>query len=391
MRILITSNSGAGHLGPLFPFARAFLRAGDDVVLAAPAKTRAMVEAAGVPFHALDDPPEDEIRAAQASFDRITNDEAGVIMMRDVFGGIHVRASLPGVIAAIRDLRPDVVLREPTEYAGLLAAERVGVRHGRIAIMAAGTETWGMPLVAPALDRHRRRLRLAPDPGGIRAAAAPYLTVIPEAMEDPADPGPAHALRFREPQPPAPPLAADWWDAGDHRPLVYATYGSVMPSLAGVAELFEATIAALAQLPVRALFTIGNEIDLATLPAAPPNVHVERWVPQYAVMPYTAAMISHGGAGTTRMALAAGVPAVVVPGIADQFRNAERVARLGAGIGLAGAAEAPERLLGAVRALLDEPRFTIAARRVADEVAALPPIAHASAALHEQLRPARAA
>src|SRR3712207_1770617 len=115
MRILITSNSGAGHLGPLFPFARAFLRAGDDVLLAAPAKTRAMVEAAGVPFHPLADPPEQERAAAMADFPRLSNDEAGVIMMRRVFGGIHLRASLPGVIAAIRDFLPDVVLREPTE------------------------------------------------------------------------------------------------------------------------------------------------------------------------------------------------------------------------------------------------------------------------------------
>jgi UDP:flavonoid glycosyltransferase YjiC (YdhE family) len=171
MRILITSNSGAGHLGPLFPFARAFMDGGDDVLLAAPAKTREMVEAAGVPFHPLADPPEDEVGAAMAEFPRLTNDEQGAIMMREVFGGIHVRASLPGIIDAIRDLRPDVVLREPTEFAAVLAAERVGIPHGRIAIMAAGTERWATPLVAPVLDRHRRRLHLAPDPRAARLAA----------------------------------------------------------------------------------------------------------------------------------------------------------------------------------------------------------------------------
>src|SRR5215210_2568334 len=156
-----------------------------------------------------------------------------------------------------------------------------------------------------------------------------------------------------------------------------------MPSLPGFQDLFAATAAALAALPVRALFTVGNEIDLSTLPPLPPNVRLERWVPQHAVMAHTAAMVSHGGAGTTRMALAAGVPAVVVPGIADQFRNAERVARLGAGLALANASEAPERLEDALRALLGEPRFTVAARRVAAEVAALPPLADASGVLYE--------
>ena len=35
MRILITSNRGAGHIEPLTPFAHALLRAGDDVLLLA--------------------------------------------------------------------------------------------------------------------------------------------------------------------------------------------------------------------------------------------------------------------------------------------------------------------------------------------------------------------
>ena len=48
-------------------------------------------------------------------------------VMREVFAGIDARTSLPGVLRAVADYRPDVILREPTEYAGLLAAERLGV------------------------------------------------------------------------------------------------------------------------------------------------------------------------------------------------------------------------------------------------------------------------
>ena len=44
-------------------------------------------------------------------------------------------------------------------------------------------------------------------------------------------------------------------------------------------------------------------------------------------MPHAAAVVGHGGFGTTMMALAAGVPQVVVPLFAfDQTINAERVA-----------------------------------------------------------------
>ena len=159
----------------------------------------------------------------------------------------------------------------------------------------------------------------------------------------------------------------------------------------GFPELFRATVAALADLPVRALFTIGAGTDRAALGPAPSNVHVEPWVPQAAVMPHAAAMVSHGGSGTTRMALAAGVPSVVVPGFADQPRNAERVAELGAGIALPEWREGVTGIGDAVRRVLSDPSYRLAAERVAAEVAALPPIDDAMAVLGDWLELARAA
>jgi UDP:flavonoid glycosyltransferase YjiC (YdhE family) len=158
MRILMTSNRGAGHLGPLLPFARSFLAAGHDVVLAAPATQREPVEAAGVPFHPLPEPPQDQIDDVQRPFPQLSHEEAGRRQMQQVFAGIMAQASLPELLRMIAARRPAVVLREPTEYAGLLAAERLAVPHGRIGIMAHAAETWSMSLVAPVLDRHRERL-----------------------------------------------------------------------------------------------------------------------------------------------------------------------------------------------------------------------------------------
>ena len=246
-----------------------------------------------------------------------------------------------------------------------------------------------MPVVAAVLDRHRERLGLRPDPLGVRITDSPYLTVIPEALEAPEDLGPPHAMRFREVEPAAGPLP-DWWGA-DELPLVYATYGSVIPMLPGFATLFRATVTALGELPVRALFTIGTEVAREALGPVPANVRVERWIPQSAVMPHAAAMIGHGGAGTTRMALAAGVPAVVVPSIADQFRNGERVAALGAGIALDMTPDALAGLADAVRRLLEDPSYRAAAGRAAAGVAALPSIHEAAASLEAWLTPARAA
>src|SRR3954447_16872701 len=106
--------------------------------------------------------------------------------------------------------------------------------------------------------------------------------------------------------------------------------------------------------------TLGILPDPGELGAVPRNVHVERWVPQEQVMPHAAAMVGHGGSGSTLLAMAAGVPLAVMPLFADQHQNARRVAALGAGLELDGAA----RLADAVRVLLDDPGYWIRAQRV---------------------------
>jgi MGT family glycosyltransferase len=142
----------------------------------------------------------------------------------------------------------------------------------------------------------------------------------------------------------------------------------------GYPDMYRAAIDALDGLPIRLLVTIGRAADPAELGPLPPWVHVERWVPQAAVMPHARAMVGHGGAGTTLAALAGGVPQVVLPVFADQPINAERVAESGAGLALDMTPEGLSRLGGAVRELLEDPSYRAAAQEVADEIAALAPV-----------------
>ncbi len=61
--------------------------------------------------------------------------------------------------------------------------------------------------------------------------------------------------------------------------------------------------------------------------------------------PHVAAMVGHGGFGTTTTALAAGVPQVVIPLFAaDQWLNARRVQDLGAGLMVEASPELGETL-----------------------------------------------
>ncbi len=52
MRILFATTAGAGHLGPLVPFAAAATELGHDVVVAAPGSAEPAVRRVGLPFHA---------------------------------------------------------------------------------------------------------------------------------------------------------------------------------------------------------------------------------------------------------------------------------------------------------------------------------------------------
>jgi len=105
----------------------------------------------------------------------------------------------------------------------------------------------------------------------------------------------------------------------------------------------------------------------------PANVHVERYWPQHAVLPHTAAMVGHGGFGTTMAGLARAVPMVVVPLFAlDQHYNARAVARAGAGIALTEGPAAIGELGPALERVLADHTYVVGARTVAADIARLP-------------------
>jgi UDP:flavonoid glycosyltransferase YjiC (YdhE family) len=63
----------------------------------------------------------------------------------------------------------------------------------------------------------------------------------------------------------------------------------------------------------------------------PPNVIHVPFAPLSRILPLCAALVHHGGIGTTAAGLAAGVPQVIMPMSHDQPDNAARVMRLGVG------------------------------------------------------------
>ncbi|MGI9098901.1 MAG: glycosyltransferase [Solirubrobacteraceae bacterium] len=382
----MTTRGSAGHVLPLAPFGHACLRAGHEVMVAAQRQHRANVERAGLAFSPVEDPPKHEWMPLMAQFAQLGIEAANARMLGEFFARIDTRAAVPGLHQIVESWQPDVIVRESWEYASTLVAEMCGIPLVRVGLGLAVVEELAISLAAPALDEARADLDLPPDPAGDRLRDTPYFTMVPEPLEDPAA-TPKLTHRFAYGAPAAALPMTDWWPGSDDL-LVYVTFGSVTADahLPYFPALYRAAIDALAHIRARILVTIGNSQDPDVLGPLPSNVHVERWVPQDAVAPHAAAIVCHGGYGSTLGALCHGVPLVVVPLFStDQWANADAVARAGAGVAL-DAEFSTRRVLdlpgpdtlselgGAVERVLSDDSYRREARRIADATQVLPPV-----------------
>ena len=112
-------------------------------------------------------------------------------------------------------------------------------------------------------------------------------------------------------------------------PPIGFTPGSAM---AHGRDFFARALAASAALNQRALL-ITPYADQLPHPL-PPHAHAVSYAPFDALLPRLAALVHHGGIGTTAQALAAGLPQGVAPFAHDQFDNAARLAKLGVALRL---------------------------------------------------------
>jgi rhamnosyltransferase subunit B len=127
---------------------------------------------------------------------------------------------------------------------------------------------------------------------------------------------------------------------------------------------------------------ITNRPEYAPKPhELPAGVRAFEYAPFSAVMGRAACTVHHGGIGTTGQGLRSGRPTVIIPHAYDQFDNAARARRLGVSATLHATRVSPERLVRALRKVLDDPAVAGRAREVGDEVSREDGAAVAAAAL----------
>lgn len=195
-----------------------------------------------------------------------------------------------------------------------------------------GVDAAGSALTSPWLNRVRRGLGLAPVRRLFRWWLSPELVIglFPGWYAAPqADwPSQIRLAGFTRFDGCRTELAEDLRSfCMDGPPPILFTLGTGMTH---AADFFRAALEACRMLDVRAIF-VTRYANLIP-PNLPPSVRHCAFAPFRHLLPLCAAVVHHGGVGTTAAALEAACPQLVLPLAWDQPDNAARVFKLGAGL-----------------------------------------------------------
>ncbi|MCP1372846.1 glycosyltransferase [Dyella lutea] len=359
-----------GSLGDLFPFlavGQALAARGHRVTVATHPVHREPIERAGLVFADASGMPEPDDREAFTA--KAFHPWRGPAFVVRDFAAADVRASY-AKLAPLCDT-VDVLVTSTLAFAGQILGETLEAA-GRLrwlsAVLAPASflSAYDMPATGlAALDRlfhatpargrllqrlsrrvtrgwtapvraFRRELGLSPEsPRGDpfhRGQFAPggTLALFPALLGAPQPDWPPHATqcgfaRYVQPHTLDPALA-EFLRAGP--PPIVFSLGST--AVHANASFLHESLAAAVALGCRAVLFTGSPAMRERLPRElPEGIACVEYAPHAAVFPQAAAVVHHGGVGTSAEALHAGVPSLVVPHGFDQHDNAARLQRLG--------------------------------------------------------------
>ncbi|SBT42900.1 nucleotide disphospho-sugar-binding domain-containing protein [Micromonospora auratinigra] len=289
------------------------------------------------------------------------------------------RRSFDRALRFARDWRPDLVLHDPVSLEGLLV--------GQVRQVPSALSFWG-----PVGTRETRYVRPLPvdhsgtfarhglpaDPVGlVRRVVDP----CPASLAPPTDAALRLAVRYLPYNGPG--AAREWMLRPARRPRVCVAWSTALSTMVGPASnLLPTIVRALAGLPVEVLVAATGR-DAAALGELPPSVRVLERTPLHLVLPGCAAVVHHGGAGSTMTSLHTGVPQLVISCASEQATTGERVAAAGAGRHLPAHLATAGAVAAALGDLLDDPGYATGAEMLRKELHDRPSPARLVAALED--------
>ncbi len=387
MRIVLVGEGTRGDLQPLIELGARLGAAGHDPLVCGPPDFIALAEARGVPFRPLGISARDFL-AARAE---LLGSGSPIRMIREAIGYMsdQLTARLADLVAITRDA--DLVVAGGPELGASSAAEKNRIAYRYVGYCPAlFPSPEHAPLFVPwqRLPRWANRLAwpaaMAPITAAIRSVLTPArqsvglppvrdvlallfgerpLLAVESALARAPEGGRVRAQQIPALHPLAgealPTKLESFLDAG--APPVYFGFGS-MPD-ANATATTRTILDAVATLGCRAVIGAGwAELGSGPLPE---GVMAVGAVSHPELFGRCAAIVHHGGAGTTTNASRSGAPQLVVPHLMDQFYWARRVNLLGLGPpALRKRRLRADRLVASLAAMLDNEVLAERAREV---------------------------
>jgi UDP:flavonoid glycosyltransferase YjiC (YdhE family) len=269
------------------------------------------------------------------------------------------------VLDLMSSWRPDLVVHDTLELGSATAAVMSGVPH----------VTHGYGPMVPRTEDFAVAIGSAIAAAGLMdpvtdILAAPYLDICPPGLRG-QEVNPWVTTRALRP-------SAGERDGSDigidlaglpHPDTVYVTLGTIMNQNA---DVFRAVLDGASRLPVNLLVTTGPGLDTELLGPLPASVRTAPFLPQAAVLPLCAAVVSHAGAGTMLGALCHGLPQLCLPQGTDQPFNTAALLPTGAALALQPGEVTADSVAEALGRLLGDESFRAAASALRAEIEAMP-------------------
>jgi len=373
-RFAFVTWDGGGNTPPATGIAQELKQRGHKVVFVGYAAQRKRFEKQGLAFKTLRRSGSFDIYQAREPAERIAGLMASVWACPEHLGDIPdaleetsadtciIDFMMQGALAAVPGLSLPVAVLAHSSIAGLIPPPASPMGAARLAATNRLREEAGLSALARLNDGW--------------AGYPTVVTTIPEL--DPAAADADSSVRYVGPIFERFPTM-DWdspWEAGDDRPLVLVSFTTT--GLWDQCGRIRNTLDALRDESVRVLVTAAHLEDIGVIPA---NAVIRSFVSHAAVLPSAAVTVTHAGHGTVSASLAHGVPIVALPNAAaDQPFLASRLQQLDAGLALEGESE-PDVIRSAVRAVMTQPVYAAAAKRLAIVIQDAPGVSGAATEL----------
>jgi UDP:flavonoid glycosyltransferase YjiC (YdhE family) len=352
----------------MLPVAKALREAGHSICFAIANDFASHILAEGFEHRAGGD----SLNALVATADlEVPNHSAGR-KAAHMFTHLAPRSLFKPLLAIAKEMQPDILLHEESEYAAPLVAAILGIPNVAIGWPSPLRPRDQLDLLTRLLAGFWTQAGIKPRPyGGIFAGL--FLDSCPPSFQTEFG-RTIPTARVYQPASITPsqdnclPIQKKF-AAG---PIVHATFGTV-DTYNRADALYRSLIAAISDDSVNLVLTVGQGNSIGADIPIPSNVHVADYIPHGDLVPHCDAMICHGGCGSTIAALACGIPLIVIPrGGAVQMRNAVACERAGVGHWLDESDANPDRLRKMIYKILGNPQYKHRAQEAAAEIRAMP-------------------